>query len=101
MRLDEFMTSYPQDVKRFKTTLLDINKIFTVLEMNNGEVYVETEAIDEDNVTTVEVLRSNDRKNFTLIWRERYGGNHDDMRTYPRDSQFPLFCQVRLNAKNN
>jgi hypothetical protein len=99
MRLQEFMTEYPQDVKRMQTRLLSMTKTFSVLEMKDGEVFVETEDTDEEGITTIEVLRSKDRTHFTLVWRERKGESHNDMRSYPRDSQFPLFGVVKLNAK--
>jgi uncharacterized protein (UPF0128 family) len=98
MRLQEFMNSYPADVKRLKTKILGMTKLFSVLEMKDGEVFVETENTDEEGVTTIEVLRSKDRTHFTLIWRERSGEAHNEMRSYPRDSQFPLFSVVNLNA---
>ena len=98
MRLQEFMTSYPTDVKRLKTKILGMTKLFSVLEMKDGEVFVETENTDEEGITTIEVLRSRDRTHFTLVWRERSGEAHNEMRSYPRDNQFPLFSVVNLNA---
>ncbi|MFA5344716.1 MAG: hypothetical protein WC315_00340 [Candidatus Omnitrophota bacterium] len=98
MRLQEFMVEYPQDVKRMKTQIISMTKIFSVLEMKDGEVFVETEDTDEEGVTTIEVLRSRDRTHFTIVWRERKGVEHNEMRSYPRDNQFPLFSVVRLNA---
>jgi len=98
MRLQEFMVEYPQDVKRMKTQIISMTKIFSVLEMKDGEVFVETEDTDEEGVTTIEVLRSRDRTHFTIVWRERKGAEHNEMRSYPRDNQFPLFSVVRLNA---
>ncbi len=98
MRLQEFMASYPTDVKRMTSRLLSMTKIFSVLEMKDGEVFVETEDTDEEGITTIEVLRSRDRTHFTLVWRERRGEAHNTMRSYPRDSQFPLFSVVNLNA---
>jgi hypothetical protein len=98
MRLQEFMNTYPQDVKRMNTRILSMTKTFSVLEMKDGEVFVETENTDEEGITTIEVLKSKDRTHFQLIWRERSGEAHNDMRSYPRDSQFPLFSEVNLNA---
>jgi hypothetical protein len=57
---------------------------------------IETEHIDEEGVTTLEVLASQDAYTAILINRERFGENHDDMKPYPRDSQFPIGCFVRL-----
>lgn len=98
MRLQELMSLYPADVKHLKTKLLGVTKFFHVLEMRDGEIFVETENTDEEGVTTIEVLRSKDRSHFILIWRERSGEAHNEMRSYPRDNQFPLFSSVNLNA---
>ncbi len=98
MCLQTYMTEHPEDVKKIYTRLIDITRSFTVMEMKSGEVFVETETIDEEDITTIEVLRSNDRTHFTLVWRERKGEAHNEMRTYPRDEQYPLFSMVKLNA---
>jgi hypothetical protein len=92
------MAGHPENVKKLSTRLLGMTKLFTVLEMLDGEVFVETEDIDEDGVVTIEVLRSKDRANFTIVWRERHGSEHNAMRSYPRDSKYPLLSKVKLNA---
>jgi hypothetical protein len=102
MRLMEYMTQYPDEVKRYKSRLFDFNRIFTVLEMNEGDVYIETETVDDNGVTTVEVLRNskahNERGHFTLIWRERFGENYSSMQSYARDAQYPIYSVVNLDA---
>ncbi len=98
MHLQEFMNEHPQHVKRMQTRILSLTKIFTVLEMY-GEVWVETEETDDEGITLTEVLRSSDRVHFTLVWRERRGEAHHEMRSYPRDNQLPIYSVVKLNAQ--
>lgn len=98
MRLQQLMNEYPIDVKKMQTRLISVTKFFTVLEMKDGEVFIETEDTNEEGITTIEVLRSKDRMHFTLIWRERKGITHDEMRSYPRDNQFPIYSIVNFNA---
>ncbi len=101
MRLANLMNEYPQDVKRMQTRILSPTKFFTVVEMNDGEVFVETESTDEENITLVEVLKSKDRINFILVHRERHGSDHNEMRSYPRDNLIPINSLVRLNANTD
>jgi hypothetical protein len=105
MRLQEFMTEYPNEVKRMRVRMLGIDRTFTVLEMKGGDTYVETETVDEEGITTIEVLRnsveSSEPGHFTIVWRERHGENHNNMRSYPRDNQYPLFSVVKLDAGNS
>lgn len=68
-----------------------------VYESPGGPIYViETEYVDEDGTTTLEVLGSQDGKTAVLMNRERFGQAHDNMKPYPRDNQYPVGCRVRL-----
>jgi len=98
MRLKELFNSCPQEAHSFCTRLIGMTKVFTVLELNNGELYVETEDLDDEGVTTVEMLHSDDRKSFQLISRSRSGDLYNEMRPYARDTKYPLFSMVDLNA---
>jgi hypothetical protein len=98
MRLQEYVQKYPHCIKKFKVKLLTPTKTFSVMEMIDGEVFIETENTDDEGITTIEVLNSRNRKEFKLIWRERFGHEHNEMRSYPRDNLYPLFCKVNLDA---
>jgi hypothetical protein len=93
------MNEHPQAVKMMQTRLISATKYFSVLEMKDGEVFIETEAIDDEDITLCEVLRSKDRTHFTLVGRCRHGANHHEMRSYPRDNDLPLFSVVKLDAE--
>lgn len=84
------------NVKRLKIRLLDITHTFGVLELKNGQVYIETIVIDEDDITLRELLFSKDKKVFTLLQRQRAGAHHHSMCSYPRDNELPVGSQVSL-----
>jgi hypothetical protein len=75
-----------------------MTKTFSILKMRDGEVFVETEDLDEDGVTTREILKSPDGVVFTIIWRERFGGDYNPLKPYVRDYLYPLYSKVTLNA---
>lgn len=60
---------------------------------------IKTEQVDEDGVVTLEFLTSLDGTMATLIHRERKGGHHHAMRSYPRDSEYPVGSKVYLKGK--
>jgi hypothetical protein len=96
LRLTDILLEHPQYVKKLKTTLIDMTHVFSVMEMVDGEIFIETEEEDEDHVITIEVLRNNNQKYFTLIHRQRFGAS--PMKSYERDYRFPLYSKIRLNG---
>jgi hypothetical protein len=82
-------------VKCVKNISLDFTKTMTVVELDYG-VVVETNQMDTEGTTLIETLFSLDRRIFTLIGRWRFGPEHNEMRSYPRDSTFPLRARVKL-----
>lgn len=57
---------------------------------------IETCHIDEEGTTTIETLISYTGLTATIVHRVRCGLNHDEMKTYPRDSEYPVPSIVRL-----
>ena len=57
---------------------------------------IETCHVDEDHTTTLETLITYDGYTATITHRARFGPNHDEMKTYRRDSLFPIPSIVRL-----
>jgi hypothetical protein len=91
---ESFLNRHPAYLN-VETFLINFNKSMTVAQYANCYI-IETETIDEEGITTCEVLSSRNKKTAVLISRERTGENHSDMRTYPRDNQFPIGSIVRL-----
>jgi hypothetical protein len=58
---------------------------------------IETDIFEADeDITTIECLATHDDETATLICRERSGSGHNSMKSYPRDSRYPVGCTVRL-----
>jgi hypothetical protein len=57
---------------------------------------IETDSVDEDGIVTFEFLTSLDGLVALLAHRERRGACHDEMRSYPRDTEYPLGSKVTL-----
>jgi hypothetical protein len=57
---------------------------------------LQTEVLGEDGITVIETLVTYDGVIAILIERYRFGLDHSDMRTYPRDSEFLIGKMVRL-----
>jgi len=84
-----------RDYLDLRTLEINFVRSMTIAKYRWGYI-IETEYIDDENVTTIEVLGSNDGKTAVLMSRERYGEAHNDMRSYPRDAAFPVGCKVNL-----
>jgi hypothetical protein len=72
-----------------------ITHTLTVARYNWGYA-IETVAVDDEGVVTTEFLTSLDGVVALLVARDRFGDAHDDMRTYPRDSKYPVGGKVYL-----
>jgi len=57
---------------------------------------IETAYEDNDRTITYETLVSFDRIKAVLMHRYREGPNHNEMKRYLRDEQYPIPCHVRL-----
>jgi hypothetical protein len=82
-------------VQTIRNVLIDVARSMTVVELDYG-VVVETNTMDSEGTTLVETLFSHDRELFTIIGRWRFGPEHHEMKSYPRDSSFPIRSRVRL-----
>jgi hypothetical protein len=60
---------------------------------------IETDSVDEDGIVTLEFLTSLDGIVALLVHRERQGDCHDEMRSYRRDSEYPVGNKVYLKGK--
>lgn len=96
LRVADIMKRHEREIRRYMVRDLDMFRIFTVLELISGTTYIETSIVDEDNVETIEVLFSTDRRNFVLISRSRNGGEHHEMKSYDRDSRLPIYSRFVL-----
>ena len=96
MRLETVKNSNLDILKRYVTKPISATKIFSVLELKSGTVYMETSDTNTDGVETVELLVSRDKKHFTLISRSRVGGDYHPMKSYARDYEFPLHSKVKV-----
>jgi hypothetical protein len=84
-----------RDFIRLDTVTVNFVRFMTVAVYDWGYI-IETEYVDEDGTTTLEVLGSQDGKTAVIMNRERFGTAHNDMKSYPRDSHYPVGCRVRL-----
>jgi len=96
LRITDILELHEDVVKAYSVRDLDMFRIFSVLELDCGTVYIETSVVDDEDIETVEVLFSTDRKYFVLISRSRYGEAHHPMRSYPRDAEFPIHTRFKL-----
>jgi hypothetical protein len=96
VRLESIRRDNRDKIKCHVTRQLSVSKIFSILELKSGTVYMETCDTNDDGVETVELLVSRDRKYFTLISRTRSGGNYHPMQSYNRDYEFPLHSKVKV-----
>lgn len=101
--LNEIMTASLDQVVTMQSRCLGITRTFATLEMKNGSVYVETIFIDAEGIALSELYRAESKKAtvLTLLGRTRVGGSHHSMRSYPRDSEFPVHSKVKVNASTN
>lgn len=67
----------------------------TVAAYTWGHV-IQTEFVDDEGITTLEVIKSWNTHDGVLLSRERLGEAHNEMRTYLRDSRYPVGAVVRL-----
>jgi len=84
-----------QDYLQLNSIGVSFVRFMTVAQFEWGYL-IETEYVNEEGITTLEVLASKDGKIAVLINRERLGAVHDNMKSYPRDSRYPIGCRVRL-----
>ena len=80
-----------EEVRKF----IDFRHTMRITTFEWGWV-IETTHIDEDDTVTKETLISYTGYTATITYRERYGPNHDEMKTYPRDDLLPIPSIVRL-----
>jgi hypothetical protein len=74
----------------------DATRVLQVVELFDGDVVIQCTVTDEAGVTLTETLLSRDRHTFTIIGRWRHGADHHDMKSYPRDTKYPLYGRVKL-----
>lgn len=60
---------------------------------------IETDYINDEATVTLEFLTSLDGITAMLVHREREGPCHSEMRSYPRDSEYPVGSKVNLKGK--
>jgi len=96
LTIKDIMDRSPDKVKRFTGRCLSMSEVFSVLELTNGSVFVETQVVDETGIETTELLYSKDKQYFKIVSRSRSGGDHHPMRSYLRDSMYPIFSTVVL-----
>ncbi len=77
---------------------VDMTRVLTIVRYNWGWL-IETDRIDEDGVTTLECLSTADGVTATLLSRTRHGDAYNEMKSYPRDAEFPVGCKVRLTRR--
>ena len=91
---DRFLTENPDWIER-RVIHPDFTRTMTIARYEWGYA-IETDHVDDEGIVTLEVLTSVDGVTATLINRERSGENHCTMKSYPRDSNYPVGCHVRL-----
>ena len=96
LTMDSLLINNADAIKSHVVRCLDIRRIFSVLEMKSGSIYIETQDIDEDGIETIELLFSTDRKHFQIVSRRRTGDDYNSMRSYDRDAKYPLYSTVVL-----
>jgi hypothetical protein len=87
--------TYAKHAKRVVTLHPTFVRTLRIAELGHSWA-LQTELLDEEGITILETLFTYDGKTASLLERERTGHAHDDMRSYPRDAEFPIGCIVRL-----
>lgn len=90
--------SISNELLDFQEIHVDITRTLTVARYSWGWL-IETDSIDEDGITTLECLSSANGRLATLLNRARFGDAYNNMKSYPRDSQFQVGCKVRLTGR--
>ncbi len=97
IRIDHVIARNTGKVKAFSSQVIDMHRTFTVAELMDGCVYLETVEVDAEGVETIELLfRRPHALNFRIISRQRHGEAHSPMRSYDRDTKYPLYSMVKL-----
>jgi len=78
-----------------KSITVNFLRSMTVVAYTWGHI-IQTEHVDDEGTTTLEVLKSWDEHMAVLISRERFGHAHDEMKTYLRDNYYPVGAVVRM-----
>ena len=78
-----------------KSLCVNFVRHMTIVEYTWGHI-IQTEYIDAEGTTTLEVLKSWDARMAVILHRERFGPEFDEMRTYHRDNYYPVGAVVRL-----
>ena len=101
--LNDIMVASADQVVKMCSRCLGMTRTFATLEMKNGSVYVETISIDSEGIALTELYRATHKKAtfLTLLGRRRIGGAHNVMRSYPRDSEYPIHSKVRVRNATN
>jgi hypothetical protein len=95
---DNMCQSTSDKVLGYREIHVDIVRVMTIVRYSWGWL-IETDSIDEDGVTTLECLSTVDGVTATLLNRTRHGDAYNEMKSYPRDSQFPVGCKVHLTRR--
>lgn len=75
--------------------VIDFNRTLRWMALTWGWV-IETIHIDEEQTKTIETLVSYNGETATITHRRRCGPNFNEMKSYVRDSEFPVPCIVNL-----
>ena len=78
-----------------KSLCVSFVRHMTIVEYTWGHI-IQTEYVDAEGTTTLEVLKSWDTRMAVIIHRERFGPEFDAMRAYYRDNHYPVGAVVRL-----
>lgn len=92
--LEDYLAKH-RGYRHIKTIDINFVRNMTVVAYTWGHI-IQTEFVDADGTTTLEVLKTWDSKVAVILSRERFGPEHDEMKTYIRDSHYPVGAVVRL-----
>ncbi len=97
--LQELIRKNKDNVKHNYHKCLGFWRSFDVLEMKQGPLYIQTTDISEtEEVTTYELFFIRDKQTsfMRLVNRKYEGRDHNDMRSYDRDTELPIWSKVRV-----
>jgi hypothetical protein len=94
-KFDKLVDRYCDEIVDFGEVAVDFCRTMRWIVLVWGFI-IETAYVDDDWTTVFETLVSYNGKTATLVHRYREGPNHNKMKRYLRDEQYPIPCCVKL-----
>lgn len=94
-QFEQIVEDHQMEIVDGGNKVIDFHRTMRYVMFDWGWV-IETCHVDDEGTATIETLISYTGNTATITHRHRCGPNHDEMKAYLRDSEFPVPCVVRL-----